>query len=65
MDHSIAQFAIKTLLTEIREQREEASSVAKASEACADAGNIDQGVKVALDVEQPVYRPAGSWMRRA
>jgi hypothetical protein len=55
MDQPTARFAIKTLLTEIREQLDEASSVAKAAEACADAGNIDPGVKVALDIEPPVY----------
>jgi hypothetical protein len=55
MDQPTAGFAIKMLLTEIREQLEEASSVAKAAEPCAESGNIEQGVKVALDIEQPVY----------
>jgi hypothetical protein len=55
MDQPTAGFAIKMLLTEICEQLEEASSVAKAAETCAESGNIDQGVKVALDIEQSVY----------
>jgi hypothetical protein len=56
VDKSTAQAAIKMLLTEIREDLEEAASVAKAAEACAGAGNIDQGARVALGFEQIVYK---------
>jgi hypothetical protein len=55
MDKSTAQAAIKMLLTGIRENLEEATSVAKAAEACARAGDIDQGARIALGFEQIVY----------
>jgi hypothetical protein len=55
MDTPTAEYAIKTLLTEIREHLDCAASVAKAAEACANAGNVEKGVQVALDLEQPVY----------
>jgi hypothetical protein len=55
MDQPTAGFAIKVLLSQIRERLEEASSVAKAAEGCAESGNIDQGAKVALDIEQLIY----------
>jgi hypothetical protein len=32
-----------------------AASTAKAAEARAETGNVEQGVPVALDIEQPVY----------
>jgi hypothetical protein len=54
MDQPAAQFAIKALLTEIRELLEGAAST-KAAEACANAGTIGQGVRVALDIEREVY----------
>jgi hypothetical protein len=55
MDKTAAQFAIKMLLTEIRRVTEEAASTAKAAEVCAEAGNVEQGVRVVLDVEQAAY----------
>jgi hypothetical protein len=36
----VAQFAVKTLLTEARQKLEDAASTAKAAEACANAGNM-------------------------
>ena len=30
-------------------------SIAKAAEACADSGNVDKGIEVALDVEELIY----------
>lgn len=55
MDQTAAQFAIKAFLTLIRQTLEDAASAAKAAEACAETGNVDQGVRVALDIEQPIY----------
>jgi hypothetical protein len=55
MDQATAQFAIKILLTEIRRVTEDAASTAKAAEVCAQAGNIEQGVSIVLDVEQAAY----------
>jgi hypothetical protein len=55
MDIPTAEFALKTLLTEIRQHLEDATSVANAAEACATSGNTDKGVEVALGLEQQVY----------
>src|SRR3954469_21049697 len=55
MDAAIAETAIKVYLKEIHTRLEEAASIAKAANACAEAGNADKGVHVALDIEQLVY----------
>jgi hypothetical protein len=39
----------------MRQRLDEAASIARAAQACADAGNIEKGVEIALDVEQLVY----------
>jgi hypothetical protein len=39
----------------MRARLEKATGIAKAAEACADAGNVGKGIEVALDVEQLVY----------
>ncbi len=46
---------LKVFLSEIRSRLDEAASIARAAEACADAGNIPKGIKIALDVEQLLY----------
>lgn len=55
MDAAIAETAIKVYLKEIHTRLEEAASIAKAADACAQAGNADKGVSVALDIEQLCY----------
>ena len=55
MDAAIAEAAIKIYLKEIHTRLDEAASIAKAATACADAGNADKGVHVALDIEQICY----------
>ena len=55
MDAAIAETAIKVYLKEIHTRLEEAASIAKAADACAEAGNADKGVHVALDIEQLCY----------
>jgi hypothetical protein len=49
------QITTKAYLAEIRQRLDEAASIAKAAQACADAGNTKQGIAIALDVEQLVY----------
>ena len=46
---------IRDYLKQMRERLDQAISIAKAAEACADAGQIEKGIEVALDVEQLVY----------
>jgi hypothetical protein len=47
--------AIGEFLEGIRERLDQAASIARAAEACAEAGNPGKGVEVALDVEQLLY----------
>jgi hypothetical protein len=55
MDAQVAETAIKVYLKEIHSRLNEAAGIAKAADACAEAGDADRGVKVALDIEQLVY----------
>jgi hypothetical protein len=55
MDRATIQPAIKILLTEIHAKLSEAARIAKAAEACAEAGSISEGVTISMDVEQLVY----------
>ena len=52
MDAQVAETAIKAYLKEIHTRLNEAAGIAKAADACADAGDADRGVKVALDIKQ-------------
>jgi len=55
MDVAVAETAIKVYLKEIHTRLEEAASIAKAANACAEAGNADKGVHVCMDIEQLCY----------
>jgi hypothetical protein len=55
MDQRTVEMTIKFHLKYMREQLEKAASIARAAEACADSGNVEKGVEVALDVEQMIY----------
>ena len=53
MDAQTLKIAIKNL-TEIRTRLEQAASIAKAAEAYAVCGNLEKGLEVALEIQQPV-----------
>lgn len=55
MNAAIADTAIKVYLREIHNRLEEAVSIAKAADACAETGNADRGVHIAMDIEQLCY----------
>jgi ATP/maltotriose-dependent transcriptional regulator MalT len=55
MDATTAEAVIRDFLKEIRNRLDEVSTVAKAAEACAEAGNIKKAVEIALDIDQPLY----------
>ena len=55
MDAHTVELTIKVYLKQMRERLEKAASIAKAAETCADAGNVETGIEIALDVEQLVY----------
>ena len=49
------EITIKVYLGQIRARLDQAASIAKAAEACADTGNLEKGIEIALDVEQLIY----------
>ena len=55
MDPHTVEVTLKAYLKEMRERLERAASIAKAADACAESGNVEKGVEVALDVEQLLY----------
>jgi hypothetical protein len=55
MDATTVQITTKAYLAEIRQRLDDAASIARAAQACADSGNTKQGIAIALDVEQLVY----------
>ena len=55
MDPATLEITIKVYLKEMRERLDHAASIARAAQACADAGNVEKGVEIVLDVEQLIY----------
>lgn len=55
MDAQTLDVILKNHLTEMRQRLEQAASIAKAAEACAEAGNVDKAIEISLDIEQLVY----------
>jgi hypothetical protein len=55
MDRATIEPAIKILLSEIHSKLNEAARIAKAAEACDEAGSISEGVSVSMDIEQLIY----------
>ena len=55
MVQQMPAISIKDLLRCIRERLDGAIAVAKAAEACAEAGDAERALTIMLDVEQPLY----------
>ena len=55
MDAHTAEITIKLYLTEMRDRLDRAVNIARAAQACADAGHVERGIEVALDIEPLVY----------
>jgi hypothetical protein len=47
--------SVKDCIRFIRERLDGATAIAKAAEACAEAGDLGRAVTIMLDVEQPLY----------
>jgi hypothetical protein len=56
MDRSAADAVTRALLAQIHRVLQEAVSVAKAAEVCAESGNVPGAIKMAMDIEDPAYR---------
>lgn len=55
MDPSLIEPAIKSILAEILQRMVEVSRIARAADACAQAGSVDEGVSVSMELEQIFY----------
>jgi len=55
MDPQTVKFAVGDMLKNMRTRLEDASAIAKAATACAESGNHEQAVTIALDIEQLIY----------
>jgi hypothetical protein len=55
MDADTAEITAKFFLGQIRERLDNAASVARAAEACANAGEIEKAIEIVLDVERGIY----------
>ena len=55
MDAHTREITLKAYLKEMRERLEQATSIAKAAEACAENGNTEKAIEIALDLDQLIY----------
>ena len=55
MDPNTLDITLKVHLSEMRERLDRAAGIAAAANTCAQAGNIQKAIEIALDVEQLVY----------
>ena len=46
---------IKAHVTQMRERLDQAAGIAKTAQACAETGNIEQAIEIALGIEQLIY----------
>lgn len=56
MDRTAADTVTKAFLANIHRKLQEAASIAKAAEVCAESGNIQTAVKMVMDVENPTHQ---------
>ena len=55
MDAKALEVTLKVHLSEMRDRLDSAASIGAAANTCAEAGNIQKAIEIALDVEQLVY----------
>jgi hypothetical protein len=56
MDRTAADAVTKALLGKIHRKLQEAASIAKAAEVCAENGNVQSAVTMVMDIEDPTYQ---------
>jgi hypothetical protein len=56
MDRAAADHVTKAFLANIHRKLQEAASVAKAAEVCAESGNVQTAVKMVMDIEDPTHQ---------
>jgi hypothetical protein len=52
IDARMVEATHKAHITEMRQRLDQTAGIAKAAEACAEAGNIEKALVIALDIEQ-------------
>ena len=55
MDAQMLDATLKAHIAEMRERLDRAAGIARAAETCAQAGNIEKAIEIALDVEPLIY----------
>ena len=55
MDKAAINETMKICFGEIQAKLNEAMQIARAAEACAKAGSLDQGVEISMDMDQQLY----------
>jgi len=55
MDDAALNALLTQYLREMRARLDQVASIARAAEACANAGNLSKAIEIALEVEQPIY----------
>jgi hypothetical protein len=56
MDRTVADTVTKALLANIHHKLQEAASIAKAAEVCAESGNVQTALKMVMDIEDPTHQ---------
>jgi hypothetical protein len=56
MDRTAADTVTKALLARMHRKLQDAASIAKAAEVCAEGGNIQTAVKMAMDIEAATHQ---------
>lgn len=55
MDRKLIESAITIILSEMSTRLQDAQRIAKAAEACALAGSVNEGVTISMELEQYMY----------
>jgi hypothetical protein len=55
MNRASIEESIRLILTEIHTRTQEATRIARAAEACANAGSLDEAITISMEIEQILY----------
>lgn len=55
MERTATEAAIRVFIGEIRQRLSGAAAIAGAAETCVNAGQLDQAIQIALDIEEPAH----------
>jgi hypothetical protein len=55
MNRASIEESVRMILTEIHTRTQEAARIARAAEACAAAGSLDEAITISMEIEQILY----------